>query len=283
MKYYPLFILLLLSQYACKPAHKKINDQGVDIAYNDSGLGDTTLLFVHGWCINKTYWAPQTDFFRPYYRVVAIDLPGYGESGKNRNSWTVEDFGRDVSSVIQQLDLKNVILIGHSMSGQIIVEAASHNKDRVIGLVGVDNFKNVWEPSSSGQDTAATRFYQAIKNHYKTTVVPLLEKELFLPATDTAIKKRVIDDILHADTTIAVASLEQGDQYPGIRRLAALKRKIFLINSDATPTDTAGLRQKGVNFEVLYVHQSGHYPMLEKPVEFDSLLRKAIGKISKGE
>jgi pimeloyl-ACP methyl ester carboxylesterase len=103
---------------------KKISDQGVNIAYTDNGKGDTTLLFVHGWCINKSYWTNQVSYFGKKYRVVTIDLPGFGQSGKNRTVWNAISYGRDVDSVISQLNLKNVVLIGHSMAGDIVLEAA---------------------------------------------------------------------------------------------------------------------------------------------------------------
>jgi len=83
-----------------------IHDNGVNIAYTDTGKNDTTLLFVHGWCINKSYWADQAAYFGKKYRVVAIDLPGFGESGKNRNQWNTAAFSHDVDSVIKRLDLK---------------------------------------------------------------------------------------------------------------------------------------------------------------------------------
>jgi pimeloyl-ACP methyl ester carboxylesterase len=259
----------------------RISNDGVNIDYADSGQGDTSLLFVHGWCINKNYWENQSAFFSPHYRVVAIDLPGYGNSGKNRKNWTVEAYGKDLSAVISQLDLQHVVLIGHSMAGQIIVEAARQNKDRVIGLVGVDNFKYAG-PATSPSDTTGDAFYNAAKQDYKAAVLPSASAELFLPSTDSLIKKRVLDDILSAGPEIAIESLKHCDRYPGNTNLAALKKKIYLINSDATPTDTAGLKKRGVLFTVLPIHASGHYPMIEKPAEFNAQLAQALELIKKG-
>src|SRR4051794_27767027 len=121
----------------------KVSDQGVNIAYSDTGKGDTTLLFVHGWCINRSYWSNQASYFSKKYRVVTIDLAGFGHSGKNRNVWNTDAYGRDIDSVISQLNLKNVVLIGHSMAGHIILQGAINNPDKVIAMVGVDNFKSV--------------------------------------------------------------------------------------------------------------------------------------------
>jgi len=257
----------------------KISNGGVNINYDDTRKGDTTLLFVHGWCINKDYWKDQLDFFRSKYRVVAVDLPGFGASGKNREQWSVEAYGEDLSVVMQQLDLKNVILVGHSMSGNIVVEAALHNKDRVIGIVGVDNFKNAgWDPTQP--DTAAANFYKGARRNYKAVVLPYASQYLFSSATDSLVKARVMNDIASADTVIAIDCLERGDSYPGTDKLASLKKKIYLINSDYTPTDTAALTKRGIAYVLLPIHGTGHYPMNENPSGFNKLLQEAVGKIA---
>jgi len=59
-----------------------ISNKGVNIVYDDTKTGDTALVFVHGWCINRGYWKDQVDFFKNRYRVVSVDLPGFGDSDK---------------------------------------------------------------------------------------------------------------------------------------------------------------------------------------------------------
>ncbi|MBL4678297.1 MAG: alpha/beta hydrolase [Mucilaginibacter sp.] len=59
-----------------------VNNNDVNIAYTDSQAGDTTLLFVHGWCINKSYWQDQVNYFSKNYRVITIDLPGYDSQAR---------------------------------------------------------------------------------------------------------------------------------------------------------------------------------------------------------
>src|SRR6185503_21237491 len=96
-----------------------INNVGIE--YDECGNGDTTLLFVHGWCINKDYWDDQKKYFCNKYKVVTLDLPGFGRSGKNRTNWTFEQYTDDIHEFIKEKKLKNVILVGHSMSGDILL------------------------------------------------------------------------------------------------------------------------------------------------------------------
>lgn len=260
----------------------KIENQGVAIDYDDTGKSDTTLVFVHGWGINKTYWGNQVDYFSKKYRVITLDLPGFGNSGKNRKTWTVQDFGKDVSAVITQLDLKNVILIGHSMSGAVVVETALHNPDRVIGLIGIDNFKNIAEEETPQSKKETADFYKAARKNFRQTVLPAVSQGLFSPATDSITRKRVLADIASSDTAIALNCLEQGDSYPLTPKLIESQRKIYLINSDYTPTDTTAFKAKKIDYDLLSIHATGHYPMIEKPNEFNLLLEQAIHKIEAG-
>jgi sigma-B regulation protein RsbQ len=61
---------------------KEIKRDNAVIDYQVKGNGDTTLLFVHGSYIDQTYWKGQVDYFNSEYKVVTIDLPGHGKSGK---------------------------------------------------------------------------------------------------------------------------------------------------------------------------------------------------------
>ena len=107
---------------------------GVPIQYSVQGKGDTALVFVHCWACDRTYWDNQVSEFAKNYRVVTIDLPGHGQSGQGRKSWSIPSFAEDVKTVVTKLDLKRVVLIGSSMGGPISLEAARVMPDRVVAV-----------------------------------------------------------------------------------------------------------------------------------------------------
>ena len=96
----------------------------INVAYIDEGKGDNTLLFVHGLGSNLQAWQKNIEYLKKDYRCIAIDLPGYGKSSKGDYPFTVPFFAESVKSVIEQLKLKNVTLVGHSMGGQTVIQAA---------------------------------------------------------------------------------------------------------------------------------------------------------------
>ncbi|WP_223713931.1 alpha/beta fold hydrolase [Niabella beijingensis] len=258
---------------------QRIYNNGVNIDYSDNGTGDTVLFFIHGWGINQGYWASQVAAFSEDYRVVTIDLPGFGQSGKNRSTWTVEDYAKDVNAVISALNLKNVILIGHSMSGSIIVETAISYPQRIIGIVGVDNLKNTGLILTPQMEKEWTEAYAEIRKNFKPSVIGE-GKHLFSPSTDSGIQKRVLKDMMDADPVIAVNCLENLDKYPFSKRLKQLHKPLYLINSDYHPTDTLAFRKNGIEYHLLNIGSTGHYPMLENPDMFNQLLKQAINRMT---
>jgi pimeloyl-ACP methyl ester carboxylesterase len=257
-----------------------VNNNGVFINHKSYGEGDFTLLFVHGWCINQTYWSKQVEALSPNYRIVTIDLPGFGASGTNRENWSIETYGSDINAVIEQLKLTNVILIGHSMGGDIILEAALKNKE-IIALIGIDNFKDVGVEFSDEMKAEIDGFVDLLKNNFSEVAPAYAEGTLFHPSTDSLIKARVIKDIKNSDSIIAISTLEALFKYALIeaKQLSMLKQKIYLINSNATPTNTDGLDATGIAYDVIEINATGHYPMIEKPELFNSLLKQTIQKI----
>ena len=262
------------------PVHQVKNGKVV-INYHRCGDGDTTLLFVHGWCINQSYWSKQFEFFCNRYALVSFDLPGFGNSGKNRNDWNIENYAQDVTALIDQLELKNVILVGHSMGGDVILEAGLQNKE-VIALIGVDNFKDVGITIDEQSQKEIDGFLKALNYDFYNTILGYVDRFLFLPSSDSMAKKRVMDDFSRADSTIAIATLATLFDYSVKERkqLSRLEQKLYLINSDATPTNIAGLEETGVAFEIIDIPATGHYPMIEKPDLFNQLLESAVEKIS---
>ncbi|WPP53012.1 alpha/beta fold hydrolase [Catalinimonas niigatensis] len=287
-------LIILPGLYACDKSKDKksssvtetdttieVTHDGVHIAYQSCGEQDTTLLFVHGWCIDQSYWTSQVDAFCGDYRVVTMDLPGFGDSGKNRDSWTIEDYGQDVAALINQLDLQNVVLVGHSMSGDVILETALASPEAIIALIGVDNFKDVGVEITEEVQAEIDNFMKMMEQDFANTSAAYAEQALFHPTTDSVVVQRVTVDFRAADPVVAIASLEALFDYAPKekKQLARLDKKLYLINSDATPTATTGLDESGVDYEVVDIHATGHYPMIEKSEEFDRLLRQTLGKI----
>ncbi|MDD9150987.1 alpha/beta hydrolase [Plantibacter flavus] len=94
-------------------------DDGTEIYYKD--LGDPTaqpIMFHHGWPLSSDDWDAQVLFFLSKgYRVVASDRRGHGRSSEIGTGHDMDHYASDVSAVVEHLDLRNVVHIGHSTGG----------------------------------------------------------------------------------------------------------------------------------------------------------------------
>ena len=72
----------------------------MQVHYILDGEGEKTLLFIHGWSCDTTFWKSQINYFKKNYRVIAIDLPGHGKSSKPKINYTFDLFSEAVKKVI---------------------------------------------------------------------------------------------------------------------------------------------------------------------------------------
>jgi len=250
---------------------------GERIAYDVRGTGDLAIVLVHGWSCDRSYFQRQLETFSDRYTVVTLDLAGHGESTQGREDSTIALFGADVAAVVRKLDLKHVVLVGHSMGGDVVVAAARLLKGRVVGLIWLDDYKDLNPPRSDAEIEAFAAKFRADFPGMTNKVV----RSLFRPDADPALVDRVAKDMASAPMKVGASSIESSFKYakeiPGA--LAELKLPVIAINADNGPTDVASLASHGV--KAIVMPGVGHFMMLEDPKRFDEILASAIKELQK--
>jgi len=286
------FAISLFVFAACNSEEKngepiEVKNGIVPIAYNKTGNGDTALVFVHGWGINKEYWKSQADEFSKRYTVVTIDLGGHGKSGTQRDHWTVDDYANDVMAVLDSLNLNKVVLVGHSMGGDVILDIAFKIPERVVGFIGIDNFKDVGVPLTPEQHGQIDEFMKALSNDYKETAKTYCKTNLFPPNyADTIAVNRVLNDVANTDSVVAIKSLSGLFEFAPneVALLKEMTKPVHLIVSDYTPMLQDSLaKYSKAGYGIKTIHGTGHYPMIEKPEEFNKLLGETLNEIAAGK
>ncbi len=247
----------------------------VEISFDISGNGDTGLVFVHGWSCDKSYWQNQTEFFSDKYKVVTIDLAGHGNSGLNRKDYTMELFGDDVAAVVNHLKFSKVILIGHSMGGSVILEAAKKLGNKVIGIIGVDTYQSFVEDWTSEQKDG---FLKSFNDNFVLTTQGFV-RSMFPQDADTLIVKRVVDDMSSAPPEVAVSAMRNLFYYDPIPTLRNLNLPLISINCDMYPVSIEENKKYVKDYEVKFMKGVGHFLMLERPDEFNRFVSEAVKKI----
>ena len=268
--------LLLLSLMLLDPTtpvtRKLARPDGVRIAYDVRGAGENTLVFLHGWASERGAWREQANYFAAAHQVVTIDLGAHGQStAGRRKAWTLLGLADDVRAVVERLKLKRVTLIGHSMGGPVALLAAAR-LPMVRAVVLVDSVHNAEANLTREQ---ADRFAGIFAKDFPGTITPMI-RGMFpagSPLADEVIGKAIV-----TNPAILTALIRD---YPNVdfpAALRALRIPVRAINAAVrTPGDPAtnlAVNRKYADFDATILSGPGHFLMLERPGEFNAILRE---------
>ncbi|MBP2874778.1 MULTISPECIES: acetoin dehydrogenase dihydrolipoyllysine-residue acetyltransferase subunit [Pseudomonas] len=119
---------------ATGPSAQKVEIGGRLLRYLDLGEGGTPLVLVHGFGGDLNNWLFNQPALAAECRVIALDLPGHGESGKHLQNGDAQELSQAVLDLLDHLDLDRVHLAGHSMGGLVSLTVAGQAPERVASL-----------------------------------------------------------------------------------------------------------------------------------------------------
>ncbi len=124
---------ILLDRQRPKALHTAewLDAGGVMVRAVRAGKGDTTLLLLHGYGESLTTWRAVFEQLAAHSRVVAIDLPGFGESGKPDTSYSLATMTSRLSGFIDRWIDGPIVVVGHSMGGELAASLALARPDRI--------------------------------------------------------------------------------------------------------------------------------------------------------
>ena len=249
------------------------------IAYDVVGKGKTALIFIHGWSCDGRYWQKQIPVFAKEYQVITVDLAGHGHSSLDRSEFSMLSFANDVKAVIDKENIDRAILIGHSMGGGVIAEAARLMPEKVAGIVGVDTLQNVAERTPQ---SVIDEMVKPFESDFKSAAQNFAS-QMFPKGADQQLMNWIKEDMSSAPKGIALSAFRNYlGQYVSGEAAIVFKYitiPVVSINSRLWPTAPEENRKHIKNYQLFYIEETGHFPMLEKPEEFNMLLKKAINLI----
>ena len=280
MKTPEFFLIFSMLIMMCGCTTEKItsiqSSDDVTIKFDNIGKGNPAIIFVHGWANNRTIWDTQVKYFSKNHQVIAVDLPGFGESGDNRMDWTMEAFGEDISKIIKDLKLKQVVLVGFSMGAPVVIEAAKLSPDQTIGVVLVDDIQDIeFKITPEFAHFIDSMMIDLIES---TTVDKLVQGGFFRNNVDSSYQR--VLKFLDRDSRIgwreSLAGYMNWYNNNCTNSVKSVKAPIIAINSDQQPTNIEAFRKYAPTFEVKIVHNVGHVIMWDNTEEFNRLLEESI-------
>jgi pimeloyl-ACP methyl ester carboxylesterase len=253
---------------------------GTPISYEVYGSGEPTLVFVHGWSCDARYWRAQVPYFSKNHRVVTLDLAGHGHSGAKRSRYTMPAFGEDVRAVTEATGSGSVILIGHSMGGPVIAEAARLMPNRVLGLIGIDTLENIEYPMTRRE---LKKMMAPLKINFRTGSQHFVS-QMISPRTDPKLREWILSDISSAPPTVALSAMnEMMSQYitgETAKMFDRIRIPVITVNGDSWPINYEANRRHMFSYDAIILKEADHFLMMDRPVEFNQALEKAIDMLS---
>lgn len=260
--------------------HAWTTADGNRMPYTVAGEGSATVVLVHCWMCDRSFWSEQVPVLARQYRVIALDLPGHGEATATRDAWMVAAFGRDVAGLIEGLDLTDVVLVGHSMGGPVSLRAAALAGDRVRGIVAVDTLHNA-EFEYSGEEME--QYMAAFEQDFVGTCGNFV-RQMFPEEGAEETMQRVRETSCREDRKVIGTALMQDfariDMAQWFREAGV---PIRAVNAAAPMPTTIEVNRKYADFDAVTMENVGHYLHMTRPEQFNRLLLDAIHEVLNGE
>lgn len=244
-------------QKLLKGENKKI------MIFTQEGSGNA-LLFLHGWGCSGEIWKNQREFFAKNYRVITVDLPGFGNSPPPQKAEDSHYFAEEIYAILKALDIKKVLLVGHSFGGKIALLLTAKHPEIVSALVLV---------SSTG----------VLRNRLKNFVKKCLYKTAKLLAKIGLIDKEKLQRGGSADFKASqgvmrgvLCKIVKEDVLKQARLLCCPTLLIWGKDDGETPLKSGKKLEKNIKNSALVLCGKGHFPFLENPFHFNLLLAEFL-------
>jgi pimeloyl-ACP methyl ester carboxylesterase len=252
----------------------KVN--GIKLGYTDEG-GGSPLVFLHGFPFCRGIWSPQVEAFKSRYRVIAPDLPGFGESEATPGPTTMEQLARDLLALLKHLDTGPVILAGHSMGGYVALAFAHAYPESVRELILVGT-----RAGADAPETVRARYamVERIRQEGVSALVgPSVPGYLSAANKDVAMAAalRAGMEPLNAEGLMSalLGMAQRPDAGAWLSQIQA--RTLVMAGADDTiipPSESEALTMAIPRAQMKLIPKAGHLVAFERPLAFNQALEE---------
>lgn len=268
---------------------------GSEVAYIDEGTGDTTLLMVHGLANYCGVWVKNIETLKQHYRCIAIDLPGNGYSDGGDYPYGINFFSGCVYDFMLQLNLQNVVPVGHSMGGQVVLNLVINHPTVCKKLVlcapaGFETFtpleRTLYKTSInffdffSTEENSLRKIIHASFHRYPKYADAMLQELVELMHRQPVSKYRKMIEAC-IDSMMNEPVYEQLDHVQQEVLVLFGERDALIPNKLIHPTSTKTLAEKAVakmpHARLEMLAGCGHFVQLEKPDVVNEYIHEFVG------
>src|SRR6266446_6206636 len=273
-------VLLVIPAAAQKPAdsHGDSRFTSLDktrIHYQSYGKGPEAIVLIHGWSCRLDYWRDQIPEFAKRTRVIAIDLPGHGQSDKPEITYSMDLFARAVDAVLRDAKVKRAVLVGHSMGTPVARQFYRKYPAKTLAIVIVDGPLRPF-----GDKALMDRLLAGFRGpNYRDAVGQML-MAISGPNLSADATARIKASSLNTPQHVIVSAME-GMADPSIWGEDKINVPVLAImakNPFYPPNVEESFRSIAPHMEFQMWEGVGHFIMMEKPKEFNAAVLTWLDK-----
>jgi len=249
---------------------------GVKLYYEEAGAGPRSIVFIHGWCCDSTYFAPQAAYFAAGNRCISVDLRGHGQSDKPEQDYSIDGFADDVAWLCGQLGVQWPLVVGHSMGGLVALSMARRAADPPMAIAMLDSPILPSDGIRGLMTQAAATFHGPA---YKDAAQALVANSMFIASSDPALKSRIVDAMSAAPQHVLASCWDAILAFAAEAAAKACRVPALFINAGGI-ADTARFSSLCPQLMVEQTTGSGHFHQLEVPDQINGMLDRFLAGIT---
>ena len=255
---------------------QSLRRDGVTLFYEEAPGDELTILLVHGWCCDHTYFVPQFEHFASRgHRVVAVDLRGHGRSDKPPQGYTMQLFADDLAWICQRIGVEKPVVVGHSMGGIVAFDLAARYPDMTSAVVMLD--AAVVLPSAAR--AAIPSLLEELRDPgYREVLRNYVANSLFISTDAQERKKRILESMSSTPQHVVVSAFEGLRDYDPTEATGGLAIPAVYIAADELQPRSDMSRFRELAPQILYGKTvgSGHFCQLEVPEQVNAMIERFL-------
>jgi 3-oxoadipate enol-lactonase len=255
----------------------------LDIGYDDVGtigVSGTPILFIHGFPLNRTMWAPQVSALVERSRCIAADLRGFGESSV-RPPYSMDQYADDLIHLLDQLHIDKVIVVGLSMGGYVSFALWRRHKHRIRALVLADTKATADNEETLAKrrktiDLARSEGATAVANLQIASLVGKTTREKN-PDTYDAVHRMIAQSNVDGIVGGLEAMMARPDSTATLETIDVPTLVIVGEEDVLTPPNEAkAMQQRIAGSRLEVIEHVGHLSNMERPAAFNHVLTEFL-------
>jgi len=259
----------------------KIAGSGIEIDYRDEGTG-LPIVFFHAFALNQTMWDEQAGALRNRFRVITLDLRGFGGSAVQNDLSTMPEMAADARELLSALAIEKAIIVGLSMGGYVALAFYREYRDAVLALVLAD--------TRATRDTPEARERRLLSAERAecdgASVIADEMTPMLLGDTTLATRPEIVSRVhamIAASSPFGLAAAQRGmaERQDSTDLLAQITCPALVMVGDEDKLSSlaeAEFTHKGINgSQFCVIEKAGHLSNMEQPEAFNKALVDFVG------